>query len=108
MNKELMPLGEVRQLIKDPNYQWRHNANCLNVDVNTFVHDKDLQGKNVEKIYAKALSHCEQCSVKAECLAFAVEFKCFDGVWGNLLPDQRKGLHNHRKVRDLLKERKKK
>ena len=80
-------------------------------DIETYkkvIADRDARGKKIEKIYAKALSYCEECEVKAECLAFAIEYKCLDGVWGNLLPDQRKGLHNHRKVRDLLKERKKK
>jgi len=108
MNKELMPLGEVRELIKDPNYRWRDRANCLNVNVNYFIIDQDSRGKKIEKIYEKALSHCKDCEVKAECLAFAVQYKCSDGVWGDLLPDQRKGLHSHRKVRDLLKERKRK
>jgi len=108
MNNELLPLGEVKELIKDPNYRWRDRANCLGVDVTSFIIDRDARGKKIEKIYEKALSYCEDCDVKAECLAFAIEYKCLDGVWGNLLPDQRKGLHNHRKVRDLLKERKRK
>jgi len=55
MNNELLPLGEVKELIKDPNYRWRDRANCLGVDVTSFIIDRDARGKKIEKIYAASL-----------------------------------------------------
>lgn len=38
------------------------------------------------------LAVCAQCPVQAECLAFALETKETNGIWGGMFPDERKRL----------------
>ena len=66
---ELKTLGEVKQLISDPNYEWKHLGNCLEQDAGIFIMERDLTGKSLNKEYKKALDICFECPVRAECLA---------------------------------------
>ena len=104
---ELKTLGEVKDLISDPNYQWKHLGNCVNHDTGIFIMERDLRGLAINKLYKQALEICKECPVRAECLAYAIKNYCSEGVWGGTIPAQRKGLHKNRKVRDLFPERKK-
>ncbi len=107
MTTEHLTLAEVKTLIKDPKYQWRDQALCLGMDTTDWIFERDLRGQKIAKVYEDAIKICEECPVRSECLAFAIEWKCFDGVWGGTMPHQRKGLHNNQKVRDLFPERRK-
>lgn len=104
-NKVLdLTLAEVRKLIKR-DQDWRENASCLGLDTNRFIRDDDLRGKSQLAIYKESIEVCKQCEVRSECLAFAVEHAMVEGVWGGLIPSQRKGLKYFSTMREIFKKR---
>lgn len=108
MTNEHLTLSEVKQLISDPEYQWKEQGACVSSDTSLFIMERDLKGRSLNKEYKQAIDICLQCPVRAECLAYAIKNYCSEGVWGGTIPAQRKGLHNNRKVRDLFPERRRK
>ena len=99
-----LTLAEVRHLIHK-NHEWRDRASCLGLETNGFIHEENMKGKNQLAHYQEAIEICKQCPVRSECLAFAVEYKCSSGVWGGLIPDQRKGLKYFSTMREIFKKR---
>ena len=75
------------------------------MDTNDWIFPHDAKGLNAKQLYGKAIPICKQCPVRSECLAFAVEYKCSSGVWGGLIPDQRKGLKYFSTMREIFKKR---
>lgn len=88
---EYLSLIELRDVIKDND--WQQNANCIGVDSELFVPVDDLRGRSVAKHYEKARQYCYNCTVRAECLAFAHYNNMGEGLWGGFTPKQRKSLH---------------
>jgi WhiB family redox-sensing transcriptional regulator len=41
---------------------------------------------------------CEQCPLRTECLEFAIKADITDGIWGGLLPEERKKLTKRRRL----------
>jgi hypothetical protein len=103
-----LTLAEVRELIKDKRHQWRDRAMCLGLDTERFIRQDNLRGKNQLQIYKDAIKICQQCPVRSECCAFAVEHYLIEGVWGGLIPAQRKGLKYFSTMREIFKKRDKK
>lgn len=66
---------------------FQDNANCLEADTKIFF--SELKSK-VEK--AKAF--CNACSVKQECLDFALDLNIEYGTYGGLTESERKALTN--------------
>ncbi|NBW16917.1 MAG: WhiB family transcriptional regulator [Caulobacteraceae bacterium] len=64
---------------------FQDKANCLNADPAIFFSAK-------LKDRALALSLCNACVVKDECLDFALSHESIDGIYGGLLGDERKAL----------------
>ena len=100
-----LTLAEVRELIKDPNANWRKDAVCIGMNTNEWIFPADAKGLNAKQMYGKALPICRQCPVRPQCLAFAIEYRCDSGVWGGLIPDQRKGLKYFSTMREIFKKR---
>ncbi len=100
-----LTLAEVREIIKDPNANWRKDAVCVGMDTHDWIFPHDAKGLKIKQLYGKAIPICKQCPVRSECLAFAVEYKCSSGVWGGLIPDQRKGLKYFSTMREIFKKR---
>ena len=78
---------EVSPLKSPDDGEWRDNAECKKAG-NTFFFANGINKKAL-KI---ALSFCDVCAVKQECLRFAVDNDIIYGVWGGLTPEQRKTL----------------
>lgn len=70
---------------------FQNNANCLDADTKIFFSAK-------LKDRATALSLCNACSVKSECLDFALRTESVDGIYGGLLGDERKALLKNERV----------
>jgi WhiB family redox-sensing transcriptional regulator len=91
--------GELRRtepISPSPPSSWRDAAACLrsNLDFLTVSgHAVKLQRERMRV----QLAICETCSVKAECLAFALGTKQPLGVWGGLLPRERRKLEGKTK-----------
>jgi WhiB family redox-sensing transcriptional regulator len=64
---------------------FQDNANCLEADPLIFFSAKI-------KERAEAISLCNACTVKSECLDFALKMESVDGIFGGLLGDERKAL----------------
>lgn len=65
---------------------WRESAACSQADSSLFFPSDD--GAQFDPAPAKAV--CNQCSVRAECLLFAIEVGENDGIWGGMNPGQRR------------------
>lgn len=103
-----LTLAEVKDLVADGSYQWKDRASCNGMDNGIFVIAEELRGKNQLQEYKKAIEICKQCEVRSECLAYAVQNSLTEGVWGGLIPFQRKGLKYFSTMREIFKKRDKK
>ena len=108
-NKVLdLTLAEVRELISDPKYLWRDRASCLGLDTSRFISENNMQGKGQLAVYKESIEICKLCDVRSECLAYSLNSYAKDGVWGGLIPSQRKGLKYFSTMREIFKKRDKK
>jgi WhiB family redox-sensing transcriptional regulator len=74
----------------EPVYPWMDDAACQNDP------DPDLwfRGAEIPKAAdrATALGICAVCKVRKPCLDFAMKEELTDGIYGGLLPEQRRKL----------------
>lgn len=54
--------------------------------------DTDLFFSSSTKKIAQAIAICNTCSVRSDCLTYAVDFGVEHGIFGGLTPEQRKEL----------------
>ena len=66
---------------------WQEFAKCKNVDVEVFY---PSTGETTDL----AKSYCKLCTVKLECLKFALETSQRHGVWGGLSERKRRALRS--------------
>jgi WhiB family redox-sensing transcriptional regulator len=69
---------------------WRYRAACLNFDPELFF-PIGTTGPAVSEL-AAAQQVCLSCSVREQCLKWAVDHDVEHGVWGGLSEDQRRAL----------------
>jgi WhiB family redox-sensing transcriptional regulator len=69
---------------------WRLVAACRAADPDLFF-PPSASGRSVEQI-AQAKRICARCTVRAECLAFALRARHAHGVWGGMSEDERQSL----------------
>jgi len=62
---------------------WTELANCNNADLEIFFSPKSPNKT------AEALAYCQECTVRTQCLEFAIENRLPYGVYGGLTPQQR-------------------
>jgi len=101
---DYLPLSEIIELIKDDEYDWQSEANCLDVDSTIFI-PTDMQGRKVSQLYKQAKEYCYQCNVRPECLAFSLHMGLDLGVFGGLAPLERKNIHKKLLVREIFKKK---
>ena len=94
-----MTLAEVKTLIIDIGFLWRDRALCLDQETSIFVSEDRRFMPN------KAIKICQQCEVRAECLAYSIQAGCTAGVFGGLTSEDRKGLQNRLIVREIFKKK---
>ena len=74
---------------------WFDNAVCKGMDGNIFFPDTPTC-ISTKGIFVDAQAVCKGCSVKKECLAFAMEMEEYEqrryGVWGGKTPSERSAL----------------
>ena len=72
-------------LISQPQDSWRADAACRGADTDVFFigpgHKPDA-----------AIAVCDRCEVRDECLEYALDNDEEFGIWGGLMPKQRKEL----------------
>lgn len=72
--------------------RWRDKASCKNVDNRLFFDFFQGNCKADDERLAFLKELCSKCPVKKECLDFAVRNGIQYGVWGGLLPKERKEI----------------
>jgi len=78
-------------------YTWRRNATCRDTDPELFF-PIGTTGQALLQI-AKAKGVCCECTVKAECLEFALETNQDTGIWGGTSEDERRQIRREAAAR---------
>lgn len=86
------PLGVLAEEILGPNGSWRDDALCKDSKDNSglFFLERGESG-------APARDMCRQCTVRDECLEFALENREEIGIWGGLSARERMTVRAARK-----------
>jgi WhiB family redox-sensing transcriptional regulator len=71
---------------------WAESANCLGENMAHFFPDDESAPRGGKKAYVMGKAICAQCSVKDECLSFALITETTHGLFGGLTPLERKKL----------------
>ncbi len=71
-------------------YTWRKNALCRDTDPELFFPVGNT-GQALQQISA-AKEVCCECTVKTECLEFAIETNQDCGIWGGTSEDERRNI----------------
>lgn len=70
---------------RDPGESWGDRALCLKSNSpDDWFGGPDGKASNVPATIARAKDICRQCPVIAQCLAYAIEHRESNGVWGNV------------------------
>ncbi|WP_423923750.1 WhiB family transcriptional regulator [Candidatus Poriferisodalis sp.] len=77
------------RLISQSQDSWRADAACKGADTSTFYIGP---GKSPHA----ALTVCDRCEVRRECLQYALDNEEDYGIWGGLNADQRRRLRRRR------------
>lgn len=76
---------------------WRHHAACRDISDPDVFFPIGNTGPALDQIEA-AKRICEPCSVRQECLDWALATRQDSGVWGGLAEEERKALRRGRPV----------
>lgn len=71
-------------------YSWRRHAVCRDTDPELFF-PVGSTGQALLQL-SKAKETCNQCTVKIECLQFAIDTNQDSGVWGGTSEEERRAL----------------
>lgn len=94
-------MSAVRADSNLPNrYTWREHSACRDLDTNLFFPPGDGPGSAERIEQAKAV--CAGCSVRSECLSFALSTRQDSGVWGGMTEEERR-RHRRRLARERRK-----
>ena len=90
---------------------WWEDAACLGVGTHIFfpsIGRGDCKGKML-KLFAEAKTYCDTCPVRTPCveaqLKVEAETLVFDGMWGGLMPYERKAILSDREWAERTKPR---
>ncbi len=73
---------DLRQYVGDELFETRA---CRGVDTNTFYPERgDLSKKAFAEIVRYAISFCDDCPIKDDCLFYARSNNLTDGIWGGV------------------------
>src|ERR1700747_642527 len=67
--------------------EWRAASACLNTDPDVFF--PVAVGSAASKQVARAMRICAGCTVRQQCLDFALRSGEKDGIWGGTTPEER-------------------
>lgn len=93
-----MSLFATNIALGSADYSWRKNALCKDTDPELFFPVGNTGQALLQITEAKRV--CEECTVKQECLEFALETNQDCGIWGGTSEDERRQIR-----RDIAAER---
>lgn len=71
--------------VLDRDENWQAYANCATADPDAFHPEKGGTTQPAKQV-------CAACTVREQCLAYAIENKEHQGIWGGLSAQERKRL----------------
>jgi WhiB family redox-sensing transcriptional regulator len=76
---------------------WRPEAACLGLDPELFFSSDEIVNRQ-ERLEreAEAKAVCTRCTVRTECLNYAIDAGERYGIWGGLSPQERRALGRSR------------
>lgn len=69
---------------------WRDHANCRTLGTTDFFITASSNSRAVNKKISEVVALCDACSVRGECLRFAIDNNIIYGIWGGMTATQRK------------------
>jgi WhiB family redox-sensing transcriptional regulator len=91
MNEQNPNLIELPMLRNWGNGEWRKHSACAGVNPDTFFPTKDNHSACSYQIATSRLT-CATCTVRRDCLMFALENGEHQGIWGGVVPRERRKL----------------
>lgn len=82
-------LSELPSLTNWGDDAWRKDAECFGADTENFFPTKERHGSSALQV-AKSRLICVRCTVRKECLNFALENHIVHGIWGGIVPRDRR------------------
>jgi WhiB family redox-sensing transcriptional regulator len=79
------------------NLSWLDYANCKGVDQSVFFLEGHAPPQESRQRVIEAKSYCNACSVKQECLQYAMDSKEKHGIYGGATPVERLSMRNSAK-----------
>ena len=73
-------------------YKWQEEAACRGMDTELFYLPENSRGTNKQTIVTAAKKICATCTVKSECLEYALAIDEPYGVWGGMSEEERRYL----------------
>lgn len=78
---------------------WQERGACAAPDVPVeWFWPEAVEGRLPGTAYDKGKAVCAGCPVREECLAYALERRMVDGLWGGMTPGMRKKLRRARRT----------
>ena len=87
----------ARLFAVEPENDWRPEAACRGLDPELFFSSDEIVNRQ-ERLEreAEAKAVCNRCSVRRDCLSYAVSAGERYGIWGGLNPQERRALGRSR------------
>ena len=77
--------AELDLLLDDGQFAWQAEALCAQTDPEAFFPEKGGSTREAKRV-------CQSCTVKSECLEYALEHDERFGIWGGLSERERRKL----------------
>jgi WhiB family redox-sensing transcriptional regulator len=74
------------------NLSWQEDAKCKGGDVEVFYLPFNARMAEKRRLIAEAKKVCAGCSVREQCLNYALDIKEPYGVWGGMSEEERRVL----------------
>lgn len=79
------------ELANEFEYEWMTEAKCRGADPSAFFPSDGIGVERAQRV-------CESCSVKLECLEYALEHRIEHGVWGGASERERRRILRRRRA----------
>lgn len=92
--KKEKPTINIKAITEE--WSWQEQGACRNMDTSLFFYEDNERGPDKEARIASAKAICGTCTVRTECLEFALQIKEDYGIWGGYTPEERQSIRRKR------------
>ncbi|HEX9856289.1 MAG TPA: WhiB family transcriptional regulator [Acidimicrobiia bacterium] len=83
--------SQLLEVLSSADLAWQDLANCRGADPDLFFPERGASTRTAKSI-------CRECSVRAECLEFAIVSSEKFGIWGGLSERERRKIRRERAI----------